>query len=114
MLYMSRPSTPAASFARLSLSAASRATAVSSVFCASAAGTTPAPGFLASARDVRLGRWRLDDLPPATPDDLVVTAERQAADANRILYGFQLHHDGAELASGRVAVVLNTPRVHVR
>jgi len=93
---------------------AAQAMAVHGALCASAAGTTPAPGFLASARDVRLGRWRLDDLPPATPDDLVVTAERQAADANRILYGFQLHHDGAELASGRVAVVLNTPRVHVR
>jgi predicted hotdog family 3-hydroxylacyl-ACP dehydratase len=88
---------------------AAQAMAVHGALCASAAGTSAAPGFLASARDVRLERWRLDDLPPATPDELVVTSERQAADATRILCTFRVHHGGHELASGRVAVVLDTP-----
>ena len=67
------------------------------------------PGFLASARDVRLACWRLDDLPDADPDALVVHAERQAADAARILYAFRVRHGERELASGRVAVVLALP-----
>ena len=76
--------------------------------------TRAAPGFLASARDVRLGCWRLDDLPAATPDELVVRAERQAADATRILYAFRLHHGGRELATGRVAVVLDAALAEAR
>jgi predicted hotdog family 3-hydroxylacyl-ACP dehydratase len=88
---------------------AAQAMAVHGALCADAAGTRAAPGFLASARDVRLARWRLDDLPPAAADELIVIAERQAADATRILYAFRLLHDGRELAAGRVAVVLNTP-----
>ena len=70
-------------------------------------GRPPAgPGFLASARDVRLACWRLDDLPAADPDVLVVRAERQAADGARILYAFRVRHGARELASGRIAVVL--------
>jgi predicted hotdog family 3-hydroxylacyl-ACP dehydratase len=88
---------------------AAQAMAVHGALCADAAGASMAPGFLASARDVRLARWRLDDLPPATPDELVVTSQRQAGDATRLLCTFRLHHDGRELASGRIAVVLDTP-----
>jgi predicted hotdog family 3-hydroxylacyl-ACP dehydratase len=73
------------------------------------AGSAAAPGVLASARDVRLACWRLDDLPLADPDVLVVAAERQAADASRILYAFTVRHGGRELASGRVTVVLGAP-----
>lgn len=93
---------------------AAQATALHGALCAGAAGTSATPGFLASARDVRLGRWRLDDLPAATPDELVISAERQAADATRILYAFRLCHGGVELASGRVAVVLDTALMELR
>ncbi|HEY2188900.1 MAG TPA: hydroxymyristoyl-ACP dehydratase [Caldimonas sp.] len=87
---------------------AAQAMALHGALCAGAEGRASGPGFLASARDVRLSCWRLDDLPPANPDVLVVSAERQAADAARILYGFRVHHGGRELASGRIAVVLDT------
>ena len=90
---------------------AAQATAVHGALGAAAAGDHAAPGFLASARDVRLACWRLDDLPRADRDELVVVAERQAADAARILYAFRVHHDGRELASGRVAVVLDAAAV---
>lgn len=82
---------------------AAQAMAVHGALCASAAGSRAAPGFLASARDVRLAAWRLDDL----PGELVVSAERQGADAGRLLYGFTLHHAGREIAAGRIAVVLD-------
>ena len=87
---------------------AAQAMALHGALCAAASGDEASPGFLASARDVRLGVWRLDDLPPADPDALTVTAERQAADAARILYSFSLAHGGRTLATGRLAVVLNT------
>lgn len=67
------------------------------------------PGLLASARDVQLARWRLDDLPipeAGQPDELAITAERQAGDAARILYAWRVSHAGSEVASGRLAVVL--------
>jgi predicted hotdog family 3-hydroxylacyl-ACP dehydratase len=88
---------------------AAQATAVHGALCASAAGNRAAPGFLASARDVRLACLRLDDLPDASPDEIVVACERQAADAARILYAFRVSHGGREVATGRVAVVLNSP-----
>ncbi len=87
---------------------AAQAMALHGALCASAAGTKASPGFLASARDVRLALWRLDDLPAADPDTLLVSACRQAADASRILYAFSLAHAGRTLATGRLAVVLNT------
>ena len=86
---------------------AAQAMAVHGALCSRAGSASRAPGFLASARDVRLACWRLDDLPPASCDELVLTSERQAADATRILCSFRLHHAGRELASGRVAVVLD-------
>jgi predicted hotdog family 3-hydroxylacyl-ACP dehydratase len=86
---------------------AAQAMALHGALAAAVAGDVARPGFLASARDVRLACWRLDDLPEAEPDELVVDAERQAADGRRILYAFRVRHGGRELASGRVAVVLN-------
>jgi predicted hotdog family 3-hydroxylacyl-ACP dehydratase len=90
---------------------AAQATALHGALCAAAGGDRAAPGFLASARDVRLARRRLDDLPPAEPDELVVAAERQAADAARILYSFVVRHGGRDVASGRVAVILDAAAV---
>ncbi len=86
---------------------AAQAMAVHGALSAAAAGDRAAPGFLASARDIRLTCARLDDLPRTGHDELVVVAERQAADTARLLYSFILRHDGRELASGRVAVVLD-------
>jgi predicted hotdog family 3-hydroxylacyl-ACP dehydratase len=86
---------------------AAQAMAVHGALCAAAGGDRARPGFLASARDVRLLRRRLDDLPAADPDELVVLAERQAADDARLLYAFRVQHAGREIASGRVAVVLD-------
>lgn len=82
---------------------AAQAMALHGALCADADGAEPTAGFLASARDVRLLVLRLDDL----DGELVVSADRLAADAGRILYGFTLRHGGVEIASGRVAVVLN-------
>lgn len=93
---------------------AAQAMALHGALCAAAEGDRAAPGFLASARDVRLGCWRLDDLPRAVRDELVVVAERQGADTARILYAFVLRHDGRELASGRVAVVLDAALANAR
>jgi len=86
---------------------AAQAMALHGALGAAAAARTAGPGVLASARDVRLACWRLDDLPAADPDVLVVRAERHAADGERILYGFAVRHGGRELASGRVTVVLD-------
>ncbi|HSC63587.1 MAG TPA: hydroxymyristoyl-ACP dehydratase [Caldimonas sp.] len=86
---------------------AAQAMAVHGALCAAAAGDRAAPGFLASARDVRLACSRLDDLPGADRDELVIVAERQGGDAARLLYAFAVRHDGRELAAGRVAVVLD-------
>jgi predicted hotdog family 3-hydroxylacyl-ACP dehydratase len=71
------------------------------------AGTPATPGFLASARGVRLHVLRLDDL--AGNEALRIEATRQAGDAQQILYAFQLSHAGRPIAEGRAAVVLNTP-----
>lgn len=64
------------------------------------------PGFLASARGVRLHVARLDD----RPGPLVIGATRQAALPDQALYRFELHDAaGTLLADGRAAVVLNRP-----
>jgi len=86
---------------------AAQAMALHGALGGAAAGRAVAPGMLASARDVRLACWRLDDLPAADPDVLVVAAERHAADDSRILYAFSVRHGGRELASGRATVVLD-------
>lgn len=72
---------------------------------ARAAGGSARPGFLASARQVDLLRWRLDDL----PGPLDIHAECQAGDDCQLLYAFTVGHAGELLVRGRAAVVLNTP-----
>jgi len=88
---------------------AAQAAALHGGLLAEAAGTGASPGYLASAREVRLAAWRLDDLPPAADDALRIVAERQAGDAGRLLYAFRIEHGGRENASGRLAVVLDAP-----
>jgi predicted hotdog family 3-hydroxylacyl-ACP dehydratase len=71
-----------------------------------AAGETPTPGFLASARDVQLHVPRLD----GARGPLAVIASRQASDAKQAMYRFALRDAaGATLVEGRATVVLNTP-----
>jgi predicted hotdog family 3-hydroxylacyl-ACP dehydratase len=84
---------------------AAQAMALHGGLLARAAGGRAAPGFLASARAVRLHRLRLDDL----TGPLLVLAQRQAGDDRQILYRFQVEHDGAPVVDGRAAVILNTP-----
>jgi predicted hotdog family 3-hydroxylacyl-ACP dehydratase len=69
------------------------------------AASAASPGFLASARGVQFHRLRLDDL----SGDLRIEAQRQAGDAQQILYHFRVQHAGQPVAEGRAAVVLNTP-----
>jgi predicted hotdog family 3-hydroxylacyl-ACP dehydratase len=84
---------------------AAQAMALHGALLARSAGGSARPGFLASARGVQLQRLRLDDLPGA----LVIEAQRQAGDERQILYTFSVQHAGEPVASGRAAVVLNTP-----
>ena len=86
---------------------ASQAMALHGALCAPA-GTAVAPGFLASARDVRLHVTRLDDR--AAP--LQVQAMRVAGDGGQVIYRFELRDaTGALLVDGRATVVLNQPLV---
>jgi predicted hotdog family 3-hydroxylacyl-ACP dehydratase len=90
---------------------AAQAAALHGALHARSAGSEATPGFLASARDVRLATLRLDDLPrpsssDAALDELRIAAVRQAGDAGRLLYAFSVRHGGREIASGRLAVVL--------
>ena len=78
----------------------SQAMALHGALCAPAA--APVPGFLASARGVRLFVHRLDD----APGPLRVRAQRVAGDAGQALYAFELLDDGERLlASGRATVM---------
>ena len=86
---------------------AAQAAALHGGLMAQASGRAASPGYLASAREVRLGAWRLDDLPVAENDAVRIVAERQAGDAGRLLYAFRIEHAGREIASGRLAVVLD-------
>ena len=89
---------------------AAQAAALHGALHAQRIGSEAAPGYLASARDVRLAVLRLDDLPrDAEGDELRIVALRQAGDASRLLYAFSVAHRGRELASGRLAVVLQAP-----
>lgn len=65
----------------------------------------PRPGFLASVRDARFSVSRLDLLPGA----LQVQVRRLAGTGSQVLYQFQVSSDGAPVAEGRAAVVLDTP-----
>jgi predicted hotdog family 3-hydroxylacyl-ACP dehydratase len=69
-------------------------------------GEPPSPGYLASVRDVRFSRARLDEV--AGP--LHVRATFVAGDPRQLLYRFVVADAaGAPLAEGRATVVLNTP-----
>ena len=71
-----------------------------------AEGSEPSAGFLASARNVRFGTDRIDDIEGA----LHVHAHRMSGDVSQILYEFDVKDaQGRMLAEGRAVVVLNTP-----
>jgi predicted hotdog family 3-hydroxylacyl-ACP dehydratase len=84
---------------------AAQAAAVHGALNARASGQAAAPGFLASARGVRLHRLRLDDL----AGELAIEAEHLAGDARQLLYGFTVLYAGQPVVEGRLAVVLDTP-----
>jgi predicted hotdog family 3-hydroxylacyl-ACP dehydratase len=84
---------------------AAQAMALHGALVGQAAGTPATPGYLASARGVRLHVLRLDDLPD---QPLRIEATRQAGDDRQILYAFNVTHGGRPIAEGRAAVVLNT------
>ncbi len=64
------------------------------------------PGFLASARGVRLHVPRLDTVPGA----LLVQVHHLAGDERQAMYRFEVHaEDGRPLLDGRATVVLDTP-----
>ncbi len=65
----------------------------------------PRPGFLASVRDARFTVARLDLL----PGELEIQVRRLAGTGSQVLYQFQVSSDGAAVAEGRAAVVLDTP-----
>lgn len=63
------------------------------------------PGYIASARDVRMHVSRLDTI----EGDLIVGAEHLAGDARQVAYRFTVHDEGGGLLlQGRLAVVLDT------
>lgn len=84
---------------------ASQATALHGALCAPR-DAGPRPGFLASARSVRLHVARLDQ----RPGPLEVQATRLAGSDGQALYQFELRDAaGAPLADGRLTVVLDRP-----
>jgi predicted hotdog family 3-hydroxylacyl-ACP dehydratase len=89
---------------------AAQAMALHGALCAEAAGQAigAVPGFLASARSVQLGAWRLDE----AEGPLRIEARRQAGDTRQLLYQFIVADAaGRSLAEGRATVVLNTPLI---
>lgn len=73
---------------------------------AAPAGAAARPGFLASARQVRLHVLRLDDVAGA----LQVHARRLAGDERQALYRFVVQDEaGRPLVDGRAAVVFDSP-----
>lgn len=84
---------------------AAQAMAVHGGLAGKAAGK-PRAGLLASVREVECRRSRLDDL----DGDLIVEAEQEAGDGNRVIYRFTLRVGDVEVLSGRAAVVLDAAR----
>jgi len=64
----------------------------------------PRSGYLASLRDVTCHRSRLDDL----EGELIVEAEQEAGDGERVIYRFTLRVGNVEVVSGRAAVILDS------
>jgi predicted hotdog family 3-hydroxylacyl-ACP dehydratase len=69
---------------------------------AGAVGERPRVGFLASVREMACRVAHLNDL----PGDLLVEAEQLMGSDERVIYRFALACGGAEIVSGRAAVVL--------
>jgi len=63
----------------------------------------PKAGYLASLREVRCRRARLDEL----PGDLIVEADRLMGEESHVMYGFRVWIGDVELLSGRATVVLD-------
>ena len=71
-------------------------------------GAAARPGFIASAREVRMHRLRLDDV----AGRLQVHAVRQHGDSHQSLYRFRVEDEtGQLLVEGRLTVVLGQPLV---
>jgi predicted hotdog family 3-hydroxylacyl-ACP dehydratase len=68
-----------------------------------AAGERPRAGYLASVRNVVCTVDRLDTL----EGKLIITAESLMGDDSRVVYRFDVEHDGRSVLSGRAAVVLD-------
>ncbi len=68
--------------------------------------TRPRLGYLASLREVRCSRPRLDDL----EGDLIVEAERMMGEESHVIYGFEVSVGDIEVLRGRAAVVLEASR----
>ncbi len=66
----------------------------------------PQLGYLASLREVRCSRARLDDL----EGDLIVEAERMMGEESHVIYGFEVRVGDVEVLRGRAAVVLEASR----
>jgi predicted hotdog family 3-hydroxylacyl-ACP dehydratase len=81
---------------------AAQAMALHAVLCGPA-GAAPAPGMLASVREVRFAAARLDRVPGV----LHVRAERLGADAHALQYRFIVEGEaGGTFAQGRATIVL--------
>ena len=63
----------------------------------------PRVGYLASLREVRCSRTRLDDL----EGDLIVEAERMMGEESHVIYSFDVRVGDVEVLRGRAAVVLD-------
>jgi predicted hotdog family 3-hydroxylacyl-ACP dehydratase len=81
---------------------AAQAMAVHGGLAAKARGK-PRRGLLASVRELECRRSRLDDL----DGDLVVDADLEAGDGNRVIYRFTVRVGDVEVLRGRAAVVLD-------
>jgi predicted hotdog family 3-hydroxylacyl-ACP dehydratase len=68
---------------------------------ARAAGGSAAPGYLVSLRDIALACQRIDDL----AGELAIHAELLLQDSGSWQYLFAASHDGAKLATGRLAII---------
>lgn len=65
-------------------------------------GVRPRSGYIASLRDVRFFRARLDE----DPAPLTIEAEKLAGDGVSVMYRFSVKAPHGEILSGRAAVVL--------
>jgi predicted hotdog family 3-hydroxylacyl-ACP dehydratase len=81
---------------------AAQAMALHAALAGDDAGETPRRGYLASLRSVCCHAGRLDTI----PGRLLVEVERLLGEADRVIFGFALRHEGGALLGGRAAVVL--------